>query len=73
MLYFYKVLRSDGTIVCLLTYDNTRPNITDPLVVEITRKEYEVLLAEIEAANQPEETDEISTEEALDIILGVSE
>ena len=48
MLYFYKVLRSDGTLLCLLTYDNNRPNITDPLVVEITEEEYNVLVTEIE-------------------------
>lgn len=40
--------------------------------IEITEEEYNALLAEIQAANQPEETDEISAEEALDIILGVS-
>ena len=40
--------------------------------IEITEEEYNALLAEIIAANQPEETDEISAEEALDIILGVS-
>lgn len=40
--------------------------------IEISEEEYNALLAEIEAANQPEETDEISAEEALDIILGVT-
>lgn len=40
--------------------------------IEITEEEYNTLLAEVIAANQPEETDEISAEEALDIILGVS-
>ena len=42
--------------------------------IEITEEEYNALLAEIQAANQPEEPDldEISAEEALDIILGVS-
>lgn len=37
--------------------------------VEITEEEYNALLAEIEAANAPY-PDEISAEEALDIILG---
>lgn len=42
--------------------------------IEISEEEYNTLLAEIIAANQPEEPDpdEISAEEALDIILGVS-
>lgn len=42
--------------------------------IKIEEAEYNTLLAEIEAANQPEESDpdEISAEEALDIILGVS-
>lgn len=70
--FYFKKLKKNGEIDFLLTYEDYRPNITDPLVVEITQEEYEALLAEIEAANQPEEptTDEISAEEALDIILG---
>ena len=42
--------------------------------IEITEEEYNALLAKIKAANQPEkpDPDEISAEEALDIILGVS-
>ena len=72
MTTYFKQLSESGEVVVLLSYNNFRPNITDPLVVEITQEEYEALLAEIEAANQPEEseTDEISAEEALDIILG---
>lgn len=68
---YFKTLSENGDLSYLLTY-NGCPRITDPLVVEITQEEYEALLAEIEAANQPEEptTDEISAEEALDIILG---
>ena len=37
--------------------------------IEITEEEYNFLLAEIQAANAPD-PDEISAEEALDIILG---
>lgn len=73
MACFFKKLDELGKIVLLLRYDFS-PDITDSLMVEITQEEYETLLAEIEAANQPEEPapDEISAEEALDIILGVS-
>lgn len=37
--------------------------------IEITEDEYNALLAEIEAANAPD-PDEISAEEALDILTG---
>lgn len=75
VVYYYKQLDESKNIVLLLTYNNFRPNIADPLVVEITQEEYETLLAEIEAANQPEEPgpDEITDAEALNIILGVGE
>ena len=70
-MYFYKKITENGEVVYLLTYNN-RPHISDPAVVEISEEEYSTISAEIEAANQPEETDEISAEEALDIILGVT-
>lgn len=74
-MYYYKRVNENGKLLYLLTYNDSRPNITDSLVVEITQEEYERLSAEIEAANQPEESDpdEISDTEALNIILGVSE
>lgn len=72
MTTYFKRLSESGEIVILLTYNNFRPNITDPLTVEITEEEYQSLLAEIKAANKPEEpeTDEISDTEALQIIMG---
>lgn len=74
---YFKRLSESGEVALLLAYDNYRPNITDPLVIEITEEEYAILLAEIEAANRSEEPetseDEISAEEALDIILGGAE
>lgn len=74
-MYYYKRVDEDGNLLYVLTYENARPNITDHLVIEITDEEYKILSAEIEAANQQEGTDsdEISDEEALNIILGVSE
>lgn len=74
-MYYYKRVDEDGNLLYVLTYENARPNITDRLVIEITDEEYKILSAEIEAANQQEGTDsdEISDEEALNIILGVSE
>lgn len=73
--YYFKHKNENNGVDCLITYNNFRPNITNPLIIEITEEEYNTLLAEIEAANQPEEPDpdEISDAEALDIILGVSE
>lgn len=72
MKIYYKRMKTSGEIVAILVYNNFRPNITDPLTVEITEEEYQSLLVEIKAANQPEEpeTDEISATEALDIIVG---
>lgn len=69
---YVKRTNDEGVVDSLITYNNFHPKISDPLMVEITQEEYEALLAEIEASNQPEEptTDEISAEEALDIILG---
>lgn len=63
---YYKKFKSDGSLWCIGT---------GPGGIEITEEEYNTLLAEMVAANQPEEPepDEISDEEALNIILGVSE
>ena len=73
---YYKQINEAGELVLLLTY-GFQPKITNPLIVQITEDEYNALSDEIEAENQPEEPatdeDEISAEEALDIILGVSE
>lgn len=71
---YFKQLNEAGELILLLTYDFV-PKITNPLIVEITQEEYNALFAENEAANQPEEPDpdEITAEEALNIILGVSE
>lgn len=68
---YYKKIADDGSLCYLFTYD-FQPIITDSLMVEITEEEYNILLAEIEAENQPEEPDidEISDTEALNIILG---
>ena len=73
--YYYKKIDDNGVTKTLFTYDYIKPQITNPLIIEITNEEYNSALAEIEAANQPDEsdTDEISDEEALNIILGVSE
>ena len=71
MTNYFKQLNESGEVILLLTYDFT-PNITNPLIVEITEEEYNTLLAEIQAADSPD-PDEISDAEALDIILGVSE
>ena len=74
-LHYYKELQSDGFLAALLTYDTAPLSTTNPLIVEISEEEYSALLDEIISSVQPEEleeTDEISAEEALYIILGVS-
>lgn len=66
---FYKRIDASGSIKMLLTYD-FEPVLNDRTVVEITKEEYDALLAEITAEPDPEPTDEISDSEALSIILG---
>ena len=68
---YFKQLDDDGASVSIMTYD-FRPTISNPLIIEITEEEYNILLAEIQAADALVQ-DEISDEEALNIILGVSE
>lgn len=60
---YFKIYKQDGTLLAIGT---------GPGGVEITESEYKYLEAEIEAASQPEEpdSDEISAEEALDILTG---
>ena len=71
MTKYYKQMHKDGQVIRVLTY-NFQPHITDPLIIEITEEEYNALLAEIQAADAPD-PDEISDDEALNIILGVRE
>lgn len=47
-MYCYKQLNENGELISLITYDNLRPNITDPLIVEITEEEYTQLVSDIE-------------------------
>ena len=71
-MYYYKQLNEFGKILWCLTYDNFRPNITNPFVIEITKEEYEALSAEMQKHEEIPESgeDEISDTEALKIIVG---
>lgn len=51
---YYKQLNENGEFVMLLTYD-FEPEITDPLIVEITEEEYITLKAECDAKVKAEE------------------
>lgn len=74
MIYYYKQLSSDGAVEMLLTYERTKPNITNPLVMEITQEEYEVLLAELQSQSGEEpEAYETPIDEALAILTGEME
>jgi len=68
---YFKQLNDSGEITLLLTY-SFRPNITNPLVIEITKEEYETLLAEMQKHGEISESeeDEITDTEALNIITG---
>lgn len=74
MTKYYKQLNEEGELVLLLSYD-FEPTITDPLIVEITQEEYEALLAEITAKNEPEENDEATTADLYNALaeLGVTD
>lgn len=52
MRYFYKQISATGEVTALLTYDNTRPNITDPMTIEITEDEYNAILADIQRKDE---------------------
>lgn len=71
-MYYYKELQPNGAIRGFWIYNMAPLKTSDPLFVEISKDEYESLSHERSTDNQPEESDEISAEEALDIILGVS-
>lgn len=73
MTKYYKQINENGEVVMLLTYDFV-PNITNPLIVEITEEEYETLLAELIASlPEPEPSEMELKAQAYDIITGVSE
>lgn len=73
MTKYYKQLNENGEVVMLLTYDFI-PVITNPLIEEITKEEYDAVYAEL-IVNQPEpEPSELELKaQAYDIITGVSE
>lgn len=48
MTYFFKKVDETGKLLYCVTYDSNRPNITDPLTIEITEDEYNAILAEIQ-------------------------
>lgn len=68
-MYYYKHLNESGEI-SQLESRNMKINNASELTVEITKEEYEVLLAEmLKDIDEPAE-DEISPAEALKIIVG---
>lgn len=68
-MYYYKKLNEDGTLDYLLTY-SIKPNLTDPLFVEITAEEYNKILEEMPVEPEPSD-DEISGREFLEMVEGV--
>lgn len=73
MIKYYKHLNENGEIIALLSYD-FEPNITDPLIVEITEEEYEAISAEWESITPDYKPSETQLKaQAYDIITGVAE
>ncbi len=71
MTKYYKHIDENSKLISLLTYD-FKPNITDPLTVEITAEEYGALLAEIQAqASDAEQTYEKSAGEFMEMVEAV--
>lgn len=66
---YCKKVNESGDVLYLITYDSA-PNITDPLTVEITKEEYDAILEDIMANHDTDDTQQISDEEALQIIMG---
>lgn len=66
---YYKKVNASGDVLYLITYDSA-PSITDPLTVEITKEEYDSILEAITANQGTDDTQQISDEEALQIIMG---
>ena len=70
MEYYYKYIDESGKTIGVVSYSPKKPNITDPMIVEIDKAEFEAYLAEITPVEPDEPSDDISAEEALNIILG---
>lgn len=68
MEYYYKEINENGETIGVVSYSPEKPNITDPMIVEIDQAEFEAYLAEIAEPDEPR--GDISAEEALNIILG---
>lgn len=73
MTKYYKQLDESGEVVLLLTYDFD-PIITNPLIMEISKEEYEQLLAEIIAKNEQTKSDEATMHDLYNALaeLGVT-
>ena len=73
-MYFYKQLDENENLLYLLTYDQ-KPNITNPLTVEISEEEYNRLLDEITSSVEPIEPDTTIEDKAMayDILTGEAE
>lgn len=83
MTKYYKQLNENNEIIALLTYD-FEPSITDPLIAEISKEEYDAISAEwreaararVEAENAEREAAKVKMREnalkakAYDIITG---
>jgi len=66
MEYYYKYIDESGKTIGVVSYSPNKPNITDPLIVEIEREEFEAYLAEIAEPDVPsDEATETDYLEAL--------
>lgn len=70
MEYYFKIIDENGETVGVYSCSPIKPDITDPMIVEIDKAEFEAYLAEITPVEPDEPSGDISAEEALNIILG---
>lgn len=66
MEYYYKRINQNGETIGVISYSPVKPNITDPLIVEIEREEFEAYLAQIAEPDVP--TDEATTADYLEAL-----
>ena len=71
MEYYYKRINENGETIGVVSYSPMRPNITDPMIIEIDREEFKAYLAEIAEPDVPSDEPTIAEKAmAYDILVG---
>lgn len=74
MEYYYKEINENGETIGVVSYSPNKPNITDPMIIEIDQAEFEAYLAEIAEPDEPSDEPTIAEKAmAYDILVGNAE